>query len=106
MKSIIFLFLFFGLMAIGLGYYRSNQQCPPPVIEFRYLPKTFDEEQDNQPPILAIYGKMFDDISPWEKTQGYADGYPGVKNDDRGLNPLEREFKLRKINEDNIDRVV
>ncbi len=106
MKSIIFLFLFFGLLAIGMGYYRSNQQCPPPIVEFRYLPKTFDEEQESQPPILGIFGKMFDDVSPWEKTQGYADGYPEVRNDNRNLNPLKSEYKLREINEDNIDNVV
>ena len=64
------------------------------------------EEQESQQPILGIFGKMFDDVSPWEKTQGYADGYPGVRNDNRNLNPLKSEYRLREVNEDNIDRVV
>ena len=34
---------------------------------------TFAQEQDLSVPVLSVYGKMFEDNSPWVKAQGYAD---------------------------------
>ena len=73
MRSIVILLLLLGVIMIAVGYVKTNQECPPPVVEFRYVPKTFEQEQDLPVPLLSIYGKMFNNASPWQVTQGYAD---------------------------------
>ena len=72
MKSFIFLFLFIGLILVVVGYVKSNQQCPPPTVQFRYVPKTFTDEQSTPIPLVSIFGKMFEDASPWQSAVGYA----------------------------------
>lgn len=67
MRSIILLLAIIGLVIIGVGYVQNNLQCPPPVIQYRYIEKTFDQEQDTQRPLLSIAGinNMFENDSPW-----------------------------------------
>ncbi len=72
MKSfIIFFFLVFIIFVI-MG--NKKFDCPPPRVEYRYIPKTFEEEQMDKVPILGTYGKLFTHASPWENSLGY----PGV----------------------------
>jgi hypothetical protein len=88
MRSIVILFLLVGIILLAIGYIKSNQSCPPPVVEFRYIPRTFEQEQDAPTPLLSIFGKMFKDDSAWTQTQGYADKYGSRQlneiNKDRG----------------------
>lgn len=72
MKSIVILLMLVGVICVVIGYIKSNQQCPPPVVEFRYLPQTFEQQQDLPQPVLSIFGKMFNSDSAWVQTQGYA----------------------------------
>lgn len=74
MKAIILLLAIIGIVFVAVGYVKSNMQCPPPIIQYRYVPKTFNEEQDVQPPLLSVGGMrdMFEGVSAWEQTQGYA----------------------------------
>ena len=46
MKSIIILLIMVGIIFIAVGYVKANQMCPPPVIQYRYYPKTFEQEQE------------------------------------------------------------
>ena len=73
MKSIIILLMLVGIICVVIGYIKSNQQCPPPVVEFRYLPQTFEQQQDLPTPVMSIFGKMFNSDSAWQQTQGFAD---------------------------------
>ena len=75
MRSIVILFLLVGIILLAVGYIKSNQACPPPVVEFRYVPRTFTQEQDVPQPVLSIFGNMFSEDSAWMQTQGYADKY-------------------------------
>ena len=75
MRSIVILFLLVGICLVVVGYVQSNQQCPPPVVEFKYVPRTFEEEQNLPRPVLSIFGSMFNEDSAWMQTQGYADKY-------------------------------
>ena len=68
MKSLVFLFMLIGFVFIAIGFIKTNQQCPPPIIQFRYIPKTFNEEQNSQVPLTSIFGKMFNDSSPWQQS--------------------------------------
>lgn len=72
MKSIILFFLFLGIISIIYG--NNYNFCPPPRVEYRYIPRTFEQEQLDRTPILATYGKLFTNASPWEESIGY----PGV----------------------------
>ena len=82
MKSLVFLFLFVGMIFIAIGYIKSNQECPPPIVEFRYLPQTFQESQEAPTPLLSIFGKMFREPDAWQTAVGYADATP-VKGHNR-----------------------
>lgn len=65
MRSIILFFTFIGVIFITIGYVKVNMKCPPPLVKFKYLPKTFNEEQNNPVPITNIYGNMFEKDTPW-----------------------------------------
>jgi hypothetical protein len=63
-----------GIILLAVGYVKSNLQCPPPRIEYRYITKDFEDEQDAQKPILSVSGNysMFEDDSPWIQQNSYA----------------------------------
>lgn len=71
MKLLIIALLLTGFVMIAMGVVKSNQTCAPPMIRYRYLPKTFEEEQEIPVPLDSLFGRMFNDISPWQKTAGY-----------------------------------
>ena len=73
MKALVFLLMFIGFVFVVIGFVKTNQECPPPIVQFRYIPKTFNEEQNVQVPVSSIFGKMFNDITPWQEKAGYAD---------------------------------
>ena len=75
MRSLVILFLFIGVVLIAIGYVNSNQSCPPPIVEYKYVPRTFEEEQNLPRPLLSIFGQMFNKDDAWMQTAGYADKY-------------------------------
>ena len=74
MKSIVLILALVGIILLAVGYVKSNLQCPPSKIEYRYIDKTFEDEQDVQMPILATSGmySMFENDSPWIQNNSYA----------------------------------
>ena len=70
MKSIILLLVIIGIIFIAVGYIKSNQSCPPPIVQYRYYPRTFEEEETNPVPVSAIFGKMFNNADAWEDRNG------------------------------------
>jgi hypothetical protein len=74
MKSIILLLAVIGIILLAVGYVKSNLQCPPAKIEYRYIDKSFEDEQDIQTPILSVGGmySMFEDNTPWIQDRSYA----------------------------------
>ena len=81
MKALVFLLMFIGFVFVVIGFVKTNQECPPPIVQFRYIPKTFNEEQTVQKPITAVFGSMFNDASPWQESVGYA-----TNKDDKLIN--------------------
>ena len=67
MKTLILLLALAGIRFVAVGYTKSNLHCPPPVIEYRYVTKSFDDEQNNRQPIMSVGGisSMFNEDSPW-----------------------------------------
>jgi hypothetical protein len=75
LKTISFLLLFIGIIFITMGYSKQQGEIPPKV-EYRYVPRTFEEENASSPPLLSVFGNMFSDRGPWQKLNGYVDTYP------------------------------
>lgn len=75
MKTFILLLAMAGIILVAVGYVQNNLQCPPPVIEYRYITKTFDDEQNNRQPLMSVSGisDMFDKSSPWMNARNLGD---------------------------------
>jgi hypothetical protein len=74
MKSIILVLAVIGIILIAVGYVKNNLQCPPPRIEYRYIPRSFEDEQNARTPIMSMEGmySMFENDAPLVQTQSYA----------------------------------
>lgn len=47
---------------------KNNQQCPPPKTIYKYIPRTFEEEQNEPVYASDIFITMFSQPSPWIKS--------------------------------------
>ena len=65
MKPIIILLAFIGIVALIVGYVNQLKQCPPPKVEYRYIPRSFEEDQNDPAKVSQIFNKMFSDPTPW-----------------------------------------
>ena len=74
-KSLSFFFMFVGIILIVVGYLQEEVRNKPNRVEYRYVPRTFEEEQASQPPILSVFGAMFSDRVPWQKYNSFVDTY-------------------------------
>lgn len=65
MKSLIIVLTFLGIIGIVIGYVNQLKKCPPPKIEYRYIPRTFEQDQENPVKISQLFHTMFTEPSPW-----------------------------------------
>jgi hypothetical protein len=74
MKSIILLLAMIGVILIAVGFIQNSMQCPPGQVEYRYIPKTFDQEQQVHTPLLSMKGiyQTFEDDDPWFLQRSWA----------------------------------
>ena len=64
-RFIVLVLFLIGIIFIVIELTKSYNECPQRKIEYRYLPRTFKEEQESPVPIDEIYGSMFNQASPW-----------------------------------------
>jgi hypothetical protein len=71
-EKMILLFIFIIILFIIYEIVRLNtmKKCPKPYIEYRYVPRSFKEEQNERVPIEDIFNKMFAYPSPWMISKG------------------------------------
>lgn len=62
-KGVLILFLIFGVILIIIELTRVDRQCPKQKIIYRYVPRTFDEEQDEPVYVSDIFKAMFTESS-------------------------------------------
>ena len=62
--------MFVGMLAITVGYVNQLKKCPPPKIEYRYVPRTFQQDQENPVKISELYHTMFAEPTPWIRNMG------------------------------------
>jgi len=67
-KHLVIIILFIGILLITVSLTQSAQKCPPEKIIYRYLPRTFEEEQDEPVYVSDIFNTMFTQDSPWVKS--------------------------------------
>lgn len=65
MNLFLVFLLFVALVLMVVGYIKATHQCPPRRVEYRYVPRTFVEEQEDPTPVTDIFAKMFYSAQPW-----------------------------------------
>ena len=65
MNLVLFSLLFIGMVFIVVGFIRSQRHCAPAKVEYRFVPRTFIEDQENPVPVTDIFAKMFYESTPW-----------------------------------------
>ena len=65
MRALIVILTFLGIIAIVIGYINQLQTCPPPKVEYRYIPRTFEDEQNDPVKVSTIFRQMFEEPSTW-----------------------------------------
>ena len=68
MKSIILFLFVVGLVMVVSGYHKQNQEIPPPKVVYKYIPKTFEEEQNNPIKVSQFFSDMFEKPTPWHNS--------------------------------------
>jgi hypothetical protein len=63
-KTLLLPLLFIGLLFIMIDIVKSTHKCKNKVI-YRYIPKTFEEEQNSDVMVSDIFKTMFSRPSPW-----------------------------------------
>jgi hypothetical protein len=93
MRSFALLLFLMGIITIIIGALKTRQQCPPPRIEYRFVPRSLlDEQLDSQS--LKNLDNLFDNQDPWlgidvVKHKLDSDGNMNFANDDKGLGSRE-----------------
>ena len=66
-KSVILLIIFIGIIFIAIEVVRIQAGLTEqkPKIEYRYIPRTFEEEQYEPVYVSEIFETMFSQPSPW-----------------------------------------
>jgi len=65
LQKIFIILIIIGTLFVVIGVARSYYSCPPNIIEYRYIPRTFKEEQDQPIPVSEIFADMFKTSTPW-----------------------------------------
>ena len=82
------------MIACEITRLNTIKQCPKPIIEYRHIPRTFKEEQNEPIPVDDIFGKMFSNPSPWMMSRGI--GLTDKKNTE--LKNQKQNFDFKTIN--------
>ncbi len=64
-KFLMIILIFIGILFITISLVQNNVQCPAPKIIYRYMPRTFEEENNEPVYPSDIFKTMFTQQSPW-----------------------------------------
>ena len=73
MRSVVLLLFFIGITFIIIGYQKQLQNCPNPTIEYRYIPRTFYDEQLSSGNVMKQFSSIFEEDNPWIKDRQFID---------------------------------
>jgi hypothetical protein len=72
-KTIIILVIFVGIIFMTISLVKNDQQCPVQQTIYKYIPRTFEEEQNEPVYVTDIFSTMFSQQSPWVKSMNDVD---------------------------------
>ena len=64
-RGILIIILYIGIILIVINLTRTKKECPQSQIIYKYIPRTFEEEQNEPVLISDIFKTMFTQQSPW-----------------------------------------
>lgn len=64
-RFIAIVLIFLSIIMITYAVVQSNKKCENKTIEYRYLPRTLEEEQSQPVYVSDIFKTMFNEPSPW-----------------------------------------
>lgn len=64
-KGIIVVSLFIGILLVVIELVRTKTTCPKQQIIYRYIPRSFEEEQADPVYVTDIFKTMFTQPTPW-----------------------------------------
>lgn len=68
MKALIFILMFIGMVLITFNSIGQTNTCPQKEIIYKYIPRTFEEEQNEPVYPSDIFKTMFTQQSPWVRS--------------------------------------
>lgn len=54
-----------GIIFLIIATVKAYNRCPVPKVIYRYIPRTFIEDQENPVPLDDIFYGLFNNPSPW-----------------------------------------
>jgi len=67
-KNILILLIFVGIVFVAIDLSKSEKQCEPNKVIYRFIPRTLDEELESPAYVTDIFRTMFTQPSPWIKS--------------------------------------
>lgn len=64
-KHLMVILIFLGILFIVVSIVKDGQKCQNAKIIYRYIPRTFEEEQNEPVFVSDIFKTMFTQQSPW-----------------------------------------
>lgn len=64
-KNILLLLIFIGIILVLIPVIQDKKECPKNEIIYRYIPRTFNEQQANPAFPSVIFTQMFNSVDPW-----------------------------------------
>ena len=65
LRKISLILFFIAVICIVYSLTKSYNKCPKPKIEYRYINKTFDQQQSTPLELNKVFGPLFNGPSPW-----------------------------------------
>jgi hypothetical protein len=73
-NNILLFLIYFIVILVVIELVKLNTltKCPKPLIEYKYIPRTFQEEQEEPVIIQDLFSDMFNKSSPWMLSRNIA----------------------------------
>lgn len=66
-KLAILIFIFLGILFVVVNLVTSSQACPQSQVIYKYIPRTFEEDQLEPLFVSDVFATMFSQPSVWVK---------------------------------------
>ena len=63
-RVIALMLLLAGIVLMTIGYTKMSFKCPPPKVEYRYIPRQLYEEQIYDNNVMSKFQSMFSEGTP------------------------------------------